>query len=242
MTRSNSHYDHAPITEAVIDIRLARTPTVSVETLQNLSVGKNYASAEALHVSVGQFQFGPNPCATTSTQHTGYVYKSVDGKYILQAQADNFTLSRLAPYESWSLFSEEAKRLWAVYKESTNPENAVRLATRYINRIDLPVPLADFKDYLRTVPEVSPDLPQKLSGYVMQLGVPLEDIGGVAAITETIVPSPNPEVVSVLLDIDVFVETSLQTDDIWDKLEALRIKKNEVFEACITAKTRSLFT
>ncbi len=43
------------------------------------------------------------------------------------------------------------------------------------------------------------------------------------------------------VDIDVIGEVSLKDDhEIWNGLEKLRHKKNEIFEGCITDKTRSL--
>jgi uncharacterized protein (TIGR04255 family) len=113
---------------------------------------------------------------------------------------------------------------------------------RYINRIDIPLPLNDFKDYLRTVPEVSPDLPQGLSGYLMQLVMPLED-KAIAVITETLIPPPSPNFISIVLDIDVSVPDIMPSDSnvIWETLEKLRGKKNLVFNACLTAKAKELF-
>jgi len=243
MSQPYPHYDHAPITEAVIDIRVTQSQTSSVDNLKDLPVGDSYPTIEPLHLNVGQFQWGPNPSATTSTQHTGFLYRSADAKQIFQAQTGGFSLSRLTPYESWDPFSAEAKRLWDVYKSKSDPINIVRMALRYINRIDIPLPVKDFKDYLRTVPEVSPDLPQGLSGYLMQLAIPLESINGMAIISETIVPPPSADFVSILLDIDVSVEgvTSPQNPLVWETFDRLRNKKNEVFEACITDNTRELF-
>jgi uncharacterized protein (TIGR04255 family) len=76
---------------------------------------------------------------------------------------DGFAMSRLAPYENWNAVRDEARRLWDIYRSIAKPSKLIRLAVRYINRIDMPLPLGDFKDYLRTVPDVSPDLPQGLA-------------------------------------------------------------------------------
>jgi uncharacterized protein (TIGR04255 family) len=64
-------------------------------------------------------------------------------------------MSHLAPYENWNAVRDEARRLWALYRSIAKPSKLIRLAVRYINRIDMPLPLGDFKDYLRTVPDVT---------------------------------------------------------------------------------------
>jgi uncharacterized protein (TIGR04255 family) len=99
------------------------------------------------------------------------------------------------------LFATEARRLWDLYRSVARPSKLIRLAVRYINRIDIPLPLNDFKDYLRTVPEVSPALPQGLTGYFMHLEIPLADIKSLALINETIIEPASQNVVSVVLDI-----------------------------------------
>jgi uncharacterized protein (TIGR04255 family) len=242
MSQDHPHYEHAPIQEALIDIRVEPSPGFSVSKLKNFSAGESYPTIEPQHTNVGQIQFGPSPIATASSQHSGFIYKSADLKQILQAQVGGFTFSRLAPYQKWEPFSTEAKRLWTAYRSIAKPVSVTRVAVRYINRIDIPLPLNDFKDYLRTVPEVSPDLPQALSGYLMQLVMPLED-KGMAVITETPIPAPSPNFVSIVLDIDVSVSDTMSSDSnvIWETFEKLRGKKNLIFNACLTAKAKELF-
>ncbi|HAG97354.1 MAG TPA: TIGR04255 family protein, partial [Ktedonobacter sp.] len=52
----------------------------------------------------------------------------------------------------------------------------------------------------------------------------------------------TPEVVTVIFDLDLFRQKIWNSDDedIWSFLEELRYRKNEVFEASITDKTREL--
>lgn len=114
---------------------------------------------------------------------------------------------------------------------------------RYINRLDLPLPVKELKDYLRTVPDVSSDLPQALAGYFMQLRIPLEDVKSLLVVNQAIIDPAKPGVASVALDNDVFRVDDLPTDEpgIWDSFDVLRNRKNDVFEASITDKTRELF-
>jgi uncharacterized protein (TIGR04255 family) len=119
---------------------------------------------------------GGEAVGTTASQaQVGYDFPSGDGKQIFQARLDGFAFSRLAPYDCWESFRDEGRRLWEIYRTVAQPEVVTRIGVRYINRLDLPLQNLDFKHYLRTVPEVSPDLPQGLSGYFMQLRIPLED-------------------------------------------------------------------
>jgi uncharacterized protein (TIGR04255 family) len=241
---SNIYYSNAPITEAVLDIQV--TSAATVETLAKVNEGEaDYPKSDKLNAASGAMMFGPdtNTFATATSQPIGYLFRSGDGLYIYQARLNGFTFSRLLPYQHWSAFSSEVLRLWEKYKAIAQPSAITRVALRYVNRIDIPLPVNDFAEYLRTVPQISPDLPQGLSAYFMQLAIPLADIKGGSVINQTIIEPAKPEVVSLVLDIDVFrtVDIPQNDADLWDLFGELRKKKNEVFEACITEEARRLF-
>ena len=130
-----------------------------------------------------------------------------------------------------------------MYRSVAKPTKVTRLAVRYVNRLDLPLPVADLKEYLRTVPEVSSDLPQNLAGYFMQLRIPQVDIKSLLLLNQAIIDPAKPGVASVVLDNDVFRDDDPPTDEqgVGDFFEVLRKRKNDVFEACITDRARELF-
>lgn len=242
----NLHYSRSPLTEAVIDIRVALPEVITLETLAQIQAGQedSYPTRQDAIFVQGQLSTDPGvPPATGSRTHTGYRFVSQDERQVIQARRDGFTFSRLAPYESWESFRAEGQRWWLRYREFTQPKTIQRVAVRYINRLDLPLPLNDFKDYLRTVPEVSPDMSQELDGYFMQLRLPQPDLKAMLLLNEALIPPPPaPPTVSVLLDIDLFreVEPPQTEAELWNFFELLRQRKNQIFEACITDAMREL--
>ncbi len=242
---SNTHYNNAPITEAIIDLRVEVSSKITVEDLKRVQASEavTYPTITPMHETLNQFALGPDAHVTSTTKQIGFLIRSADEKQVIQARMNGFTLSRLAPYQTWGAFQTEARRLWNIYRAIANPSAVVRVAVRNINRLDIPLPVTDFADYLRTFPEVSSDLPQGLSGYFMHLAMPLVEIKGQAMIIQTIIPPVRQDVVSLVLDIDVSRTEDLPTDDdeIWTLLEQIRNVKDNVFEGCITPKTRKLF-
>ncbi|BDA70601.1 hypothetical protein RIVM261_074460 [Rivularia sp. IAM M-261] len=235
----------APITEALIDIRVRLPQKVELDILAQVgsSIQAEYVHRDDVFIMLqGEMIASSSVGATASQSHLGYRFFSKDEKQILSVRLDGFTFSRLAPYDCWQTFRDEAKRLWSIYQELTHPEAIARLAVRYINRLDIPLPVDDFKDYLRTFPEVSSDLPQGLSGYFMQLQIPQQSPATICVLNQALVPSPAPEVVSILLDLDLFLEHDIPNDEvgIWGILEQMHEQKNKAFEACITERTREL--
>src|SRR5207237_2951106 len=117
-----------------------------------------------------------------------------------------------------------------------------RIGVRYINKIDIPLPAVDLKQYLRTAPDISPDMRQGIAGFFMQLQIPQEDLKAMLYVNEALIPPPNPNVISVILDLDLFRGEDLPTndEDLWQIFEQFRDRKNQLFEAYITDRTRRL--
>jgi len=241
--QSRKHYSRAPITEALIDLRVELPDGVTLSTLDlDAGITADYPMRQELMSFQGPMVASSSVEATASQNQVGYIFSSSDQTQIFQSRLDGFTFSRFTPYDGWETFRDEAKRLWSMYQSVTNPKGIVRLALRYINRLDLPSPLEDLKDYLRTVPEVSPDLPQGLSGYFMQLQIPQEDLSSQLILNQAIIPPSSPDVFSILLDIDLVRETDLPNDyaALWHILEQLHSRIDQVFESCITDRIREL--
>jgi uncharacterized protein (TIGR04255 family) len=238
------HYSQDPITEAVINLRVTLPPEAELAALAGIhnSIATDYPHQENLLVLQGEITAGENVGASASQTQLGFAYASSDQKQIIQARLDGFSFSRLAPYQHWEVFRDEAKRLWEIYQNVIHPTAINRLAVRYINRIDLPVPIKDFKDYLRVFPEVPCDLSEFLNGYFIQLQIPKPEVEATLILNQAIIPPSSDSVVSVLLDLDLFKLSDLPIAEttLWENLDNLHEKINCIFETCITDETREL--
>ncbi len=235
------HYPNAPITEAVIDIRVELPPTVALADIERLD--KKLPDYPKKNRRI-ELTLMVEPSVSRQEQRlNGYVFRSMDGKQIVQMRMDGFTFSRLPPYDRWETFSVEAKRLWTIYRCGVEPLKITRLAVRYINRIDMPQPVDDFGKYLNAIPQSSVDFFKNVTGFFLQLQIPQNDIKSMLLFNEAIAPPPTEKVLSVLLDFDLSRTDNVPQDEreIWRVFEAFRSRKNELFEACITDASRSLF-
>lgn len=241
-------YPHAPIAEAVIDIRVTLPESVDLDALAKVGDAESsaYPIARKRMEYQSEMSFADEQVTTTdSTQQVGHVFVSTDEKQVFQSRLDGFSFSRLAPYESWEPVETEAFRLWRVYRDVTKPEAITRVAVRYINRI--PLPSSDpfeLDQYLRTFPEISSDLPQLVESYLMQVQIPLPEYSATLMMIQTTLVQPDGYFLVLDNDVAKLVDEpySKGTDDkILHWLRELRHAKNEVFEASITNKTRRLF-
>ncbi len=240
-------YSRAPITEAIIDLRIAARPEIELEVLRQLSVETQdqFPRIDPIFEATGKMQVRPGVSATASAHQnqTGFRAISTDARNVCQRQLTGFTVSRLAPYESWEPFRDLARELWVEYRTAVGCDAVTRIAVRYVNRVDIPESPVELKQYFRTSPEISSDLPQFMEGFFMQIRLPQIDIESTAILNQTIVPSLQSDCTSVVLDIDLFRDQALPGDErgLWECFEVLHNRKNEIFEACITDAARELF-
>lgn len=248
--QTRKHYKRAPVTEAIIDIRVTLPEGFTVEKLRDIYpfVSNSLPTIEPFYKGIEAFSYKPGSAfeVNTSEKQIGFWFRSEDNLQTFQASLEGFTFNRLAPYESWEKFSSDARTYWEIYKKICEPVQVTRVAVRYVNQLNIPAKqLIELKDYLKTAPEVSSALPQSaIQAFYMQLQIPQNDLHCMLVVTEAIAPPVNPEVVSVILDFDLFRQQIWADSDreIWDFLEQLHQRKNEVFEASITDKTRELIS
>ena len=241
------HYDKAPIKEAIIDIQIENSPSLTPASFESAEVIPPEGYTERHKVIVGEVQGRLEDgllTASSQQQPMGYAFVGGEGKNIAQFRVNGFTFNRLAPYQTWDQLRSEATKLWSVYRRIVGALPVIRIGLRYVNQLDLPMPVRDFRDFIRLYPEISSDLPQELAGLFLQVHIPQEDLGAMAIINEAMVPPPNPNVASIVLDIDIFIQglKLLSDDEVWKTMEALRLRKNLIFEGCITNNTRELIS
>lgn len=241
-------YSRSPIAEAIIDLRVSLPETVSLEIFQEIHthIQQDFPVIQPCYKGVGAvfYEPGVNFTVDTSERQIGLWFRSEDNLQVFQSTLEGFTFNHLAPYTSWSEIRATARHLWNIYKELCQPLFVVRAAIRYINQLHIPTKEAiELKDYLRTLPEISPDLPQSsLQNFFIQLQIPQPDLDCMLVINEAIAPRLSPEEMTVIFDLDLFRQHIWESDDedIWLSLDRLRRRKNEVFEASITDKIREL--
>jgi uncharacterized protein (TIGR04255 family) len=239
-------YPKAPITEAVIDLRVVPRSDLTLADIKAVQVkfAEAYPVIEELFESQLQFQLGPNPQAHTASHHNGYRWKGSDPANVVQTRLDAFALSRLSPYDRWESFIKEARKIWDVYLEVAKPKSVSRIAVRFINRFDFPGPTLNLKDYLTVYPEFPEKQFHSVNGTLMQIQVPQPDLNGLLVVNEALIPTVVPGTIAFVLDFDLFAQGEWSTKDesVWSFLEKLRTRKDEIFEASITEKTRGLIS
>jgi uncharacterized protein (TIGR04255 family) len=242
------HLRRAPISEALIDFRVQLPEGFRREQLEAAvrRVEVQYPVHQALRAFRARLDVD-GALVKPGVEHSelGVLVKSADGQTQAQFRVNGFTLNRLGPYTSWEEIYPETKRLWRVYVDIAKPVAVVRLGTRYINRLRLPLPVADLRDYLVEPPKIPEGLPQTVHGFLSRLIIHDPARQHSAIVTQSWEQSPqDAEHATILLDIDAFKDVAVSTekqDAIDAVLSDLRDFKNAIFFGSITQQASELF-
>jgi uncharacterized protein (TIGR04255 family) len=237
-------YSNPPITEAIIEIRHSQPhdPSKLKKAVKRFrKIYANYTPMSELQVKV-EIQ-GATP-VTNATPQNYHRLSSSDMTQMLTFKGQNFTVSQLAPYQGWDEFFNRFKRDFEEWKKQTGYQEIVQIGVRFINRIDIPLdkPVTVYEKFLNVYP-LLPSLIEPISHYAIQVEQPLNDLGCILRLNSAVVKSPLAEHISIVVDQDIIKKDSppQKEIEIYSLLNEIRVKKNEIFEACITDRAREAF-
>ena len=226
----------APIKEALIDVHVEARSSLTVSELERQAKAIDFGYYIKNPISEGLFGFkltpdGRDSGVESSTSQVGLRLHSTDERYVLQWRLTGFTLSRLQPYEDWPRLRAEAERLWPMYVKSLEPRQVKRIATRYIN--DLQLPLEDgatFDRFIDTLVDVPEGAPQVVGGFLQRFQLVDGDANARVNLTLAWDGSTRDPRVPVILDIDAFagVTSALRPSSLGNDGEASQSQEPSV--------------
>lgn len=257
MTTAAQHkkYANPPIVEAVVDFVIDQRESLdngAFERLKDAYSKLGYTDYVPINYSLVRFQIGKTKHDVKEQPDIpdppkGAAYRRPDKSRIVQAKSDGFTFSMLKPYLGWEVMQPEAVTAFELYARELDRPRIKRVGVRYINRICIPKEETEkgfaITKYLRTLPDMSADSPEggAVSSYAMQLEMPQKDINGYCLFKQQL--GKFEDQVSITIDIDVIRDNDLPEDyeSLWEIVEKLHDRENEIFESSITKNSRGLF-
>lgn len=233
-------YSRAPIVEAVIDIRCVTRSDLTVRELATAveeAVPDSEEELQTLEITETRSNDGTR---TKTERVVGVLRRSADGRRAVQMQLGGASVSRLAPYDRWEAFTQDAKSSWELYLAVAKPEHIKRAAVRYINRLEIGDPeITDLSSWVRVLPVTPWTLSTPPSGYILRVRRPLDD-GVMLVLISSTVQHAETKAAALVLDLDVFIERAIAPNEVWNLIERLHVEVEKTFEACITDRVREL--
>jgi len=237
-----------PITEALVDIRIAADAAIDRTRLEPLCavLHDQYPKLDEKRQLLTEFRVEAGKMIPPSSRDLGFHgvwLTSSDGTRIAQFRTDGFTLNNVGAYLGGEALIEEALGLWRQFAKIAEPTAVTRLALRYINRLELPFAQEDeFKRFLNAPAELPEEAPQMVSGFLTRV-VAQDESGASSIITQKLDGAPLGSPVPVIIDIDVSFSREFEPDPstLRPFLGTLRTLKNRCFFALLTDEAANLY-
>lgn len=243
-------YRRPPITEAVIEFRMAKEITRDQEKKIVQRLQKDFPHSQETDEYAIVFnpkKHASSGMAPVDKRHKAVRLTSDDQTDIAIVTLNGVTSARLAPYLGWEAFIEQAQKVWSAWQKVVNSNLIQRIGVRFINRIDIPFTSDnkfELNDYLNFYPETPSLSTEPMKNFFIQVSTTTDNPYWETQITSTRAnPQPIPKHASLLLDIDIFrvAEISSKEPDLWEIVGEARDIKNNLFQRCITKKSEELF-
>jgi uncharacterized protein (TIGR04255 family) len=240
----------APITEALVDVRILADATLTAERLRPLaeSIADEYPKLDERRGFSAQLRVEGGKIVPSSQDlgFGGIWLTSRDGNRIAQFRTDGFTLNNVGGgYVGGDVLIDEALRLWEMFAHVVRASAVTRLALRYINRLELPLKGGDdFGRFLAKPPELPPEAPQAFSKFLSRIEAEDGATKATVVVTQKFDGTEGPTVpVPVIIDIDAFFprQSDASTATLRRELVVLRALKNRCFFSLLTEAAVNLY-
>jgi uncharacterized protein (TIGR04255 family) len=237
------HYEHAPLTEAVIELRFQEAlPEKVLEQLRKRFAGAGWRQEQLL-----EFEFTLGQSGQPRQSAIGYKFSSDDGVRVIQVQRQSVACSMMAPYPGWEAFTAFLFETYATWKKEAS-RRLTRIGVRYINRLDIPMggrKVAQIEDYLTFRLIIPSALDRPMDNYSISIssGVTADNL--LVNVNSAVIPSPLIDHVGLQLDIDLYraeVDVPQNDSDIKALLDVIRRRRTEIFDQCLTSASRALIS
>lgn len=228
-----------PIVEAIVDFDCDVPPNVALKDLEQSArdaFREQYPDVHPRYLQEVRVATAQDGAFNSSLQRSlqAWMFKTQDGKQLVQVRQSGFSFNRLAPYPGFDACLPEIKRAWSKYCELVQPIELRGLRLRYINRILLPakeVAEKGFHHFLSAQTGLPRDVGLVPSGFLNQYqGTDPQTHLQVAVVVAS--QPPEGEKLPVMFDNSVFADakqSSFDWDSLTSMLKSLRALKNRVF-------------
>lgn len=244
-------YLQPPIVEVIVAFQVA--PAGDLQAAQSWNPGaEEFPDSTSFKRVEVEVEDGPRGRSTT-THHRppGFGYRSSDRQMLVQVSPDGFAVNWLRveggeAYPGWGVLGPRVRRLLGWFCDQAKPQTVQAIELQYTNHLHFtvdPSRPASLDDFLRTLPDLSRDLPQQIiGGYALRLDLPQPDIAAEAVMSQALLPDDTPGGVSIGLDLILRKREALpppsDSDALWAVVEQLHAREKRMFEASITNRTR----
>ena len=234
-----------PAIEAVFDIAVQENDAADTNFFiaEDAAIKQRFPVREELKVFEGAFQIGGTMATQATNRPLGYLYRTDDGKELIQLRLNGYSYNKLAPYNGWSNFLNAALTYWEQYRMMKSDLKITRIGLRFINVLNIPMSLQKKKLFNVSLKKPSKSNLGSMSDVSYRYTTEFSDFGCKANVQFGKL-NPNAAQASYLLDIDVYntdIASSPDAKTMKHHFSKLRDAKNAIFFSTLTDEALEVF-
>ena len=238
------HLSRAPITEAIIDVRVRaredlRTSELSAAHSEVQSWLPALEERRAFQARV-ELRGTRGHASTSDLGVDGYLFWSADRLDLAQFRVDGLSLNRLKPYQSWESWFPRFTDLWDLYVRTARPESVTRIGVRCLNHIVLPQPPFDLNTYLTAPAQYPSELGENVDSFVTNVALWDESDPNLKLTLTQSLQATEAAPAQLILDVDAYSTGDFHPREILGMFGKLHHLRNRAFFRSITSETIAL--
>lgn len=243
-------YRNPPIEEAICEFRFVPSqewdPTVPGRFYEKIRETYSAKPREQRVVEAG-FQVSRQSVDSSMRLKQGVAkvqFPTEDGKRLVAIGPDVMSVHVLRPYPGWEEdFRSRITQALQAYEDVTAPKGVRQIGLRYINQIVLEGDSISLDEYFTSPPRTPDSFPKQTSAIFSRIESFYKDDPIRLVVTFASVQAPEGKS-AFLLDLDLVWmsdDSIIAFDDVMNKVEELRHRERDAFEALITDRAREVF-
>lgn len=241
-------YRKPPAIEAVCEFRVAEEISLDNPLISDFgkNVEKIFPSREERFVAEIGFAEAKGEKAQEAKMIKRIIFFSQDKLTFAQIDAHFLSVNSLKPYCGWTSFVPKIEQALKEAVILGIVKTVTRIGIRYVNKIELPVGNIRMSDYFLSPVVVPPPAMANSpwNGFYIAIQTKFQGTNDGCSLQFATVPSDQKGHAAFVLDVDYYndVKSGSSVDNIIQWLKEAHTKvRDEIFEKCITDKTRELF-
>lgn len=236
---SKKIYDNSPLHEVMFEIQfILKSPDPTIPGMFYDRIRKKYPDkhdGRGIDIKIETSEKGEFKNEVGLVQHVQFFKK--DRSSSISLRSDILTI-KCSKYTEWKEFKKEIMEVLGYYKSIAEIKGIRSVLLRYINKINLDVPVSKLSNYFNYYPKIPSEYSEISESFQIHTRVPYDD-NKLILILATIPHEKN----TIFYDIGYILKTpeKITIDEVQDWLEDAHEKIGNAFEAGITEECRKLF-
>lgn len=171
------------------------------------------------------------------------LFYAEDRKSFLQLGPFLFFVNRLMPYSGWGEFQSKVQHTFKIWAGLVGELNMEKIALRFINRIELPIPLQKTGEFFSLNPMLGPDFSDSPDHLTLGCNFSYHEGRDACRVQLTGSNPQTPDRSAYFLDFEYSLARphKVTVEETIDWIEAAHEKIKTLFEASITDRLRGTF-